>query len=205
MKITPLNTSVGTILGTTFGLFCYIYVKSNSNSKSKLNIIFDLDETLIYSDLISNYDNTNKSNISKPESYEIVNRRKIWIRPYTFSIIPILSRFNNLYLFTKATQPYAEDILTKTNLDRYFVEKKFRFDCKNNCKNNCKSIEIFPQLLNDKKNTILVDDKFSNKCEGEKFYHIPRFNCFVKNDIEMLKLFLYILWFNIKNDFMKYI
>ena len=49
--------------------------------------------------------------------------------------------------------------------------------------------------------SILIDDKLSNRCGKQNFYHIPRFNCYVKYDYEFFKLFGYILWLNIKNDF----
>lgn len=192
---------VGTLFGTLFisslGLFYYIDIKSNHIQKNKLNIIFDLDETIIHTDKLVNYNNLNKSNITTPSYYEIYSNRKIWIRPYVQTIIPILAKFNNLYLFTKATEPYTNDILIKTNFDKYFIEKKYRTDCENTCKN----INKFLELVHNEKNTILVDDKITNKCDGQNFYHIPKFNYFVKNDIEILKLFCYILWLNIKTDF----
>jgi len=196
-----IKISIGSIFGTMFGLYYYIDSKSKSNSKSKLNIIFDLDETIIHTDKVVNYNDYNKANISIPESYEIYNGRKIWIRPGVYTIIPILSRFNNLYLFTKATEPYAQDIMIKTNLDKYFKEKKFRDDCKG----TCKDINKFILFGCNKSNTILVDDKISNRCESQNFYHIPKYNYFIKNDNEIIKLFCYILWINIKKDLKNWI
>lgn len=186
--------SIGFCMITMSGLYYYIHVKSKS-TKSKLNIIFDLDETLIHTDKIKNYSNYNQSNILKPESYEITSNRKIWIRPGVFYIIPILSKFNNLYLFTKATKPYTMNILEKTNLDKYFIDKKFRDDCKGTCKN----IDKFNLISY----SLLVDDKITNQCEKQNFYHMPRFNYWTKYDIELIKLFGWIIWLNILNDFNK--
>jgi TFIIF-interacting CTD phosphatase-like protein len=188
--------SISTGLSSSLSLYGYIYYKSKQDTKSKLNIIFDLDETIIHTDKISNYNNMNKKNILKPESLEIMGERKIWIRPYIYRILPLLSKFNNLFLFTKATEPYTNDILMKTNLNQYFIDKRYREDCKGICKNFLK----FNLSNMDVKNTLLVDDKLSNKCEGQNFYHIPKFNYFQYNDIHMIKLFLYILWLNIKKD-----
>lgn len=179
---------------TLSGLYFYIQIKSKS-SAPKLNIIFDLDETLIHTDKITNYYNSNNSNILKPESYEITSNRKIWIRPGVFYIIPILSKFNNLYLFTKATEHYTMDILTKTDLNKYFIDKKFRNDCKGTCKN----IDKFKLISY----SLLIDDKLSNKCEGQNIYHIPKFNYWTKSDVELCKLFGWIIWLNILNDFNK--
>lgn len=177
---------------TISGLYLYIVIKSKSN-KPKLNIIFDLDETLIYTNKISKYNNSNNSNMLKPEKYEITSNKKIWIRPGVYPIIPILSKFNNLYLFTKATEPYALDILTKTELNKYFVNKKFREDCKGTCKN----IEKFGFVGY----SLLIDDKISNKCVNQYIYHIPKFNCWTKYDTELVKIFFWIIWLNILNDF----
>lgn len=188
--------SIGTGLSSSLSLYGYIYYKSKLDTKSKLNIIFDLDGTIIHTDKIINYNNMNKKNILKPEPLEIIGDRKIWIRPYVYRVIPILSKFNNLFLFTKATEPYTNDILTKTNLNQYFIDKKYREDCKCICKNFLK-FNLSNMIVS---NTLLVDDKFSNKCEGQNFYLISKFNYYQHNDTEIIKLFLHILYLNIKKD-----
>jgi len=194
MKIkTWQKICLGTPIITISGLYLYIQIKSKS--KPKLNIIFDLDETLIYTEKITNYSNSNYSNTLKPELYEITSNRKIWIRPGVYSIIPILAKFNNLYLFTKATEPYTFDILEKTDLNKFFVDKKFREDCKGTCK-DINKFNLYGYSL-------LVDDKISNQCREQNLYHIPKFNCWTKYDIEIIKLFGWIIWLNILNDFDK--
>lgn len=61
MKIkTWQKICLGTPIITVSGL--YLYIQSKSKSKQKLNIIFDLDETLIYTVKIINYSNSNNSN-----------------------------------------------------------------------------------------------------------------------------------------------
>ena len=206
----------------TYGLYSYITIKSKT-TQPKLNIIFDLDETLIYTQSIITYNDTNNSNKLKPEPYEIVGERKIWIRPGVKQIIPLLAKFNNLYLFTKATEPYARDILHKTNLDKYFVDKKFRNDCKGTCKSitkfNLSTYSILPKTYSILPKTyfilpktyfilpktyfILIDDKISNQCESQNFYHIPKFNSWTKYDYQFIKLFGYVIWLNILNDLKK--
>ena len=37
----------------------------------------------------------------------------------------------------------------------------------------------------------------------QNFYHIPKFNCWTKYDIEIFELFGWIMWLNILNDFNK--
>lgn len=191
---TLFKITIGIPIFSLSGLYTYIEYKSKSNSpnKPKLNIIFDLDETLIYTDKTTNYLNYNHSNMLEPEIYEITTNRKIWIRNGLFPLIPILAKFNDLYLFTKATQPYTQDILEKTNLDKYFIDKKYREDCKNQCKN----IDKFNLITY----SLLVDDKISNQCKGHNIYHIPKFNSWTKYDIELYKLFVWIVWLNILID-----
>lgn len=194
MKIRTLyKICLGTPIITIYGL--YSYIQSKSKSKQKLNIVFDLDETLIHTEKNINCLNSNNSNTLKPQSYDITFNKKIWIRPGLYIVIPILAKFNNLYLFTKATEPYTMDILEKTNLNKYFVDKKFREDCKGTCKDvNKFNLDGY---------SLLVDDKISNKCGKQNFYHIPKFNCWTKYDTEIFKLFCWIIWLNILNDFDK--
>lgn len=196
-KITK-NLSIFTTINF-IGIYCYIQYKKKS--LSKLNIILDLDETIVHTDKQNNFNNFNKSNITKPESVELsytsttntISYRALWIRPGVNLLLPIISQFNNLYLFTKATKPYTDEILSKTNLDKYFMDKKYRDECHGTCK-DLKKFNI------DTTKSILIDDKLSNRCGKQNFYHIPRFNYYIKYDYEFFKLFGYILWLNIKND-----
>ena len=110
-------------------------------------------------------------------------------------LLPIIAQFNNIYLFTKATKPYTDEILLRTDLDKYFKEKKYRDECRG----TCKDLEKFNI---DIKKSILIDDSLSNRCGKQNFYHIPRFNCYTKYDYEFFKLFGYLIWLNIKNDLM---
>jgi TFIIF-interacting CTD phosphatase-like protein len=183
------------------GIYCYIEYKKNSSSK--LNIVLDLDETIIHTDKSHNLDNFNKSNILEPNIIGLTilsssninssSNRIVWIRPGVKLLLPLVAQFNNIYLFTKATKPYTDEILLQTNLDKYFKDKKYRDECVG----TCKDLKKFNLNIN---KTILIDDKLSNRCSGQNFYHIPRFNYWVKNDWEFFKLFGYIIWLNIKND-----
>lgn len=198
LKKFSINLSIFTSINF-IGIYFYIHHKKKCLS-SKINIIFDLDETLIYTDKQHNFNNFNKSNILQPAKLSnisinnTISTRIIWVRPWINYLLPIICQFNNVYLFTKATKPYTDEILLRTNLDKYFIEKKYRDECSG----TCKDLEKFNLSLS---NSILIDDKLSNKCEKQNFYHIPRFNCYVRYDYEFIKLFGYILWLNIKNDF----
>lgn len=184
------------------GVYCYIQWKKKLSSE-KFNIVFDLDETIIHTNKLSKLMDFNKSNMLAPtdtlgpninpiSKHDSVSRI-VWVRPWVRILLPIISEFNNVYLFTRATKPYADEIIIKTNLEQYFKEKKYR----NECDEKCKDLKKFNINLN---KSFLVDDKLSNKCEKQKLYHIPRFNSYVKNDCEFIKLFGWILWINILDD-----
>lgn len=177
----------------------YLYIQYKSKSKSKINIIFDLDETIIHTETKNRYNDYNKKNISKPNInietilLETNRERIIWIRPFVKLLLPIICKYNNIYLFTKAQKKYTDMVLEKTELDRYFKEKKYRDECNNTCKDLSKfNIDL--------EKSILIDDKLSNRCDTQNFYHIPRYNCYVKNDFEFINIFFYVLWLNIKYD-----
>lgn len=207
------------LFGFTNMLGLYFYVEYKKYSKNKLNIVFDLDETIIHTDKYDNLKNYNNKNIKNHDTYLLKNEltlstsnqtenlnnnknivlndniyRIVWVRPFVKFLLPIIADYNNLFLFTKATKQYADLILEKTELDKYFVDKKYR----NDCYRTCKDLSIFTSQIN---KIILFDDKISNQCLGQNFYHIPRFNYYVKNDFEFVKVFFYVLWLNILNDF----
>ena len=71
----------------------YSYIQYKKNSLSKLNIIFDLDETIIHTEKKHNYDNYNKTNISKPDINSLIissNTYIIWIRPFVKILLPLI-------------------------------------------------------------------------------------------------------------------
>ena len=192
-----------TIITTTNIIGLYVYIRYKSKSSNKLNIVLDLDETIIHSDKVANTLNYNDKNIIKPDIKRIqisTSERQIWIRPFVKTLLPVLAQFNNLYLFTKATKPYADTILEETKLDKYFKERKYRDSCEKTCKDLNKFMNNIEKLNFNTSLWVLVDDKLSNKCGQQNFYHIPRFNCYVHYDYEFVKVFGYILWLNIKND-----
>ena len=68
----------------------------------------------------------------------------------------------------------------------------------------CKDLRKFTELEDKIHVSILIDDKISNNCADQNIYHMPKFNCYVSNNISMLKLFFYIIELNIKNDIKSY-
>lgn len=195
-----------TFITTTNIIALVTYIQFKKNSSNKLNVVLDLDETIIHSDKVSNILNYNNKNVSEPDIKQIkisASDRQVWVRPFVKSLLPVIARFNNLYLFTKATKPYTDTILQQTNLDKYFKDKKYRDSCEKTCKDLAKFINkigVGKKLTPNTNQWILIDDKLSNNCDGQNFYHIPRFNCYVRYDYEFIKVFGYIVWLNIIRD-----
>jgi TFIIF-interacting CTD phosphatase-like protein len=102
------------------------YVESKKNSSNKLNLIFDLDETILFTEKSSRFHDYNPQNLLQPDYKNEDFDRYVWTRPFVQQIIPVLSKFNNLFLFTKAKQEYTDSLLQQTHLNQYFQEKKYR-------------------------------------------------------------------------------
>lgn len=210
----------------SFGLINGIYF-FNIKKSQRLNLIFDLDETLINSekskyindynmklirkhDCIFEYDSISddpnkfdESDESDESDKKIIIKKQyyVWKRPHTNIILTILSKYNNLYLMTNADEDYANDICTELGIAKYFKDKKFYEDIKiyneNNNIDGEKDIKIFE--LDSVNKSILIDDLKSNNLRGQNFYHIPQYTYNKNFDIELIKLLFYIMCKNIEN------
>jgi TFIIF-interacting CTD phosphatase-like protein len=175
----------------------YVYYKSTQPQSNRLNIVFDLDDTLIYSERKKTTEQCNLNDFGSMRLPDLeAEKYCVWVRPYTGIVIGTLAKFNNISLMTRATTRYSDSILTGLHIDKFFTHKKYRQDCDEVCKNISK-------IYQDIDKTILVDDLRSNCCEnhGQKLYHIPRYNPYNIFDIEMLKFFGFVLLANVIGHF----
>jgi len=104
------------------------YLKKN---KKKINLIFDLDNTLIISMEKNKYSNLNishKPTILNLRSTLISTTRVVWVRPMVSTVLYLLDKFTNIYLYTHAEKTYADNILLQLNIDEYFVDCRYRED-----------------------------------------------------------------------------
>jgi hypothetical protein len=109
--------------------FCTCWVGLIRIKKTKpLNIVFDLDNTLIMSLDKKRYEHMRISHI--PHIQMIT--RVVWIRPWVKPVLYILSKFTKLYLFTRADKIYTDLILEQAKIDSYFIDKKYKSDCEYN-------------------------------------------------------------------------
>jgi hypothetical protein len=171
----------------------YVIYKSFAPIEKRLNIVFDLDHTLVHCEKKTTY---NKFNMSHVKMYDAeTNNYYLWKRPFLVPTLWFLSKFNNLHLMTRATSEYATNTLTAINIDNFFQSKYHRED--KHCINKCKDIK----KICDNNKIILVDDLLTNRCEDDKFYHIPQCHYYSNYDMELLKLSIYILYRNLFDSF----
>ena len=188
---------------TTGTLGTYIYYKSNQPAEAKLNLIFDLDETLILADLVakSQVDPVERSNKNDPNNRtspntiaKFSNNRNqesvynVWYRPFAICTVRLLSKFNNIYLYTAATKNYADRITDEMFPENIFQGKYYR----DSLVNNKKDLSVVKTPGNNK---ILIDDRLKNNVLGQNFYHIPPFKG--NFDFEMVKLFCVVVKYNL--------
>lgn len=166
-------------------LSCYPIYKFNKTKK--LNIVLDMDETLLHTYRKDKYNDYNNSNLNK-SSIES-EHHVIFPRPFLHSFLFYTSKFANLYLMTKSTRKHADIILEKLEIQDYFIKKKYREDLTHHCKDLGLLID-----RNQITKSILIDDKKSNQCENQELYHIPKYTMYVKYDYELVKLFFYLLY-----------
>jgi len=198
-----------------FGLIAFFSTSSfwlghiKLRSAKRLNIIFDLDNTLIMSLEKRKYSLITHSH--KPDLF--LEHRVVWLRPWVRPVLWLLSKFTNLYLFTRADQAYADEILSKFKLDHFFKTCKYKPDClieKNIGKfspsyykiiwlhKNSPSIDLIDKyaekLRKFIKKSVLIDDQIKNKVKGQQFYHIEYYQFGMRWDNNLIKLLGWIGW-----------
>ena len=191
---------------------------------SKLNIIFDLDETLI-STLLVRFGNGERRNINMTENVNIgiiniENKSNItFIRPYLDELLEYCYEHFNVSFWTAGGFIYCQEVLkiilteeqynkTKVIFSKYndntIIEiKSNAFITNNNLeKINCKSLDIlyYEGSEFNPNNTIIIDDKL-NVCNYNKknAININPYNRLNKYDQSLKKL---LEWFKNGNFFL---
>lgn len=143
------------------------------SEKSKINIILDIDQTLVYSqritdekEIIFNYDNSFNDN-HQIEFY-LENKKYVYfiqVRKGLRQFIEKLSPFCNFYINTMANPIYIKTVLTLLN-------KKYNLHLNNNGLNNVfitgqKEKKTLPPEITKNGNFLILDD---NICAWDKTY-----------------------------------
>ena len=152
------------------------YLKKN---KKKINLIFDLDNTLIISMEKNKYLNLNishKPTILNLRSSLISSTRVVWVRPMVSTVLYLLNKFTNIYLYTHAEKTYADNILLQLNIDEYFKDCRYRED-------NIDTKDIitfFPEI--DK-----IEELNKNLSKLKKYNRIDKLSQEMKDEIYKIK------------------
>jgi hypothetical protein len=158
----------------------------------KFNIVFDLDHTLIKSKMVSDL---KELNLKRQPNFTILNGEyATWTRPYV-GIVKCISKVANVHIFTASTQDYADEILNNI-YDDIFDKKLYRDDCEEDGKD-------LRKISDDMSRVVLVDDKLYNNYDGQTFYHIPQFQTHDMFDIELMKVFVYVVSLYVMDDVRK--
>lgn len=177
----------------------YYYHVSQRESKDKLTIVWDLDQTLMNSHRLSTYGNFNNRNVSDPHHTirDESTGYHIWYRPFASVVLAFLSPLFNMHVFTAATKEYADPVLEK--LPDVFQIRLYRESWDNVGKDVLKITKHYPP---GSKATIavLVDDQLKNNVAGQQLYHMPVYTKYSKFDTEMLRFAAWAVWWNVKND-----
>ena len=186
----------------------------NIKNKHKLNIILDLDATLIEAKLIGMPTNLYLSEgISKITTFDLVNEKYIlFMRPFLRLFLDKIKTIANIGVWTTASQNYAKSIVKilfgedwKNNLNLFICQNQMHskhidvlngrtFDLTMN-NNNVKNLSYLftnaPYSSNfNKNNTILIDDNsdhyVSNR--GYNILHVGAWNKSMTSDIILLRV-----------------
>jgi TFIIF-interacting CTD phosphatase-like protein len=176
------------------GTFPIYMINEKMLSKNKLNIVFDIDNTIISSEKIKNFNQHNNKYITNHNYLtNLPNRNNleqylVWKRPYSELTLNILSKFTNIYFYTAATSEYAHDIIKGCYPNLTYKGIYHRDHWINH--NKTKDLTI----IDNSNNIILIDDKLYNNVANQQFYHITQFHYHSTNaDFEMIKLFFHLI------------
>jgi TFIIF-interacting CTD phosphatase-like protein len=211
-RLNSIRRVGGTIFGLTFvgvgsaGTMGYCCM----DDSKKINLVLDLDETLFFTKK-TNLLNQNLAKFNSPDVVIIdtdtddTSPNKdyaVWKRPHSDLMFRALGPFCNFYVYTSATQSYADPIIKSLGWGNHFKNCRYRDEDYHLCK--CKDVTKVVNEEDREKRTILVDDRNFNYCVGKRssndnrevaeFNHIPPYTFHVKNDRELLKLVGSIIW-----------
>lgn len=190
----------GTSLCTILGITTVTQYKSILSEKDKLNLVFDIDSTIIYTKKKKMVENVNNNFMKQPnyifESDYQDNIYWTWRRPFSKFVLTYLSKFNNMYIFTASSQNYADPILNNLFENINFKQKLYKDDVENNIDD--KEGKNLDKFKFDNNNSILIDDNKSNHInKNNNFYHIYPYSYLNKYDYEMIKLFGFVFTANL--------
>lgn len=190
----------------TLGTGSYFRYLKNKPKEEKLNIVFDLEGTLMHSQPF--YE-------TKSLSYDFRvcdNDYIVWKRPF-YTILYPLSKIANLHIFSSGEKDCVEEFkkkgmlstTTEFDLAKEVINKMYTtdiFDTKRYSEDWVETKTKDLLKINDNlDNVVLVDDNILNRNSSEQqFYQISEYNPYNKFDTELLSVFSFVVKSYIKND-----
>lgn len=205
----------------TFG--SYIHCLSQRPHDKKLNIVFDLDKTLIKAQQVDEdgqtdyeyvsckpdvvfYDTNphdldpNDPNVDQKLLHETVKYLS-YERPGVHFVLSFLKLFNNLYMFTHATEWYTNQVIEGHNFNSYFQRVIAREE-NDKLTGDPEQLSKNLDYITNNPKRILISDKTYDQHEDQSFYHIRAYSPAYKYaDLSMFTLCTDMIKENLKHDF----
>lgn len=163
-------------------------LKDNDNSKN--NIVLDIDETIIGSEIIKDININNTEYLNKFDFTVYDGKLGIYVRPYVKELIKFCVKHFNIYIYSAGKYSYVNEIIEKLNIKEFISGIFSRELCIKIDTLYIKDLSIIPNY--NTLNTIILDNSiysFSNNLgEGvliSNYYYS-------KNDIELLYAIQYL-------------
>ena len=200
--------------------------KSNLNVSSKLNVIFDIDETLIHSHLQKNVRLfTGVAHNTEYKLFTTTNKKPCiyFIRNYVHMLLQYCFEYCNVGIWSLGSNKYIipllKDLLTKQQYDKLtvvicrknmtdkyveYVDEKNSKEFKINLLNNEPTKPLQYLFDNYKmftpKNTLLIDDSaFNISINPLNSIYIPKY-CILDNDVYLLNVYQWLNKYKNKKD-----
>ena len=152
--LSPILSLLDNIIYLLYKIHIYIKyrsIKTLNYNKSKMQIILDLDDTLMYE---------SSRQIPNLRQFQLLNDGSyIYIRPYTRNFLSSLDEICDFFIYTSATEEYANQIINYIdNRNCYFKKKLFGQDCVNSNGKFLKDVKKMKIEKRDKDKLLIIDD-----------------------------------------------
>jgi len=117
------------------------------SKEKKINIVLDLDSTLIYSSF---------SKIDDIKDYILLNKQLyVYKRPYLNKFLNEISQYSELSIYTSASKEYADQIINFIDKNKVISQRFYRSSC---VKKNDIHVKDVSKFFFDEKRLVIVDD-----------------------------------------------
>lgn len=127
----------------------YYSIKNLNHNQSKMKIILDLDNTLVYK---------SSRKIQNLRYFSLNDGSYVYIRPFTNRFLNSLSQICDFFIYTSATEEYASQIINYIDNNKCIQKKLCRKDCIYSNGKYLKDIKKLNLKKNDNDRIIIIDD-----------------------------------------------